>query len=94
MNIIFVYEFKITILLFVYIYAGLFHRAIAQSGSAYNPWAMTHNATRQGHPQLAKRLGCLQNNVDDVIKCLRNVEAQHFAKISFEMIFRSIRVNK
>ncbi|KAF4526362.1 hypothetical protein B566_EDAN014100, partial [Ephemera danica] len=50
---------------------GLFHRAILQSGSAYNPWALTRHAPRHAN-ELARALGC---SSQDPLKCLQTADA-------------------
>lgn len=52
-------------------YKGLFHRAIAQSGSALCHWANTENVVKKTK-SLAEYLGCPTYYSKDTIKCLRS----------------------
>ncbi|XP_068084601.1 esterase B1 isoform X2 [Anabrus simplex] len=54
---------------------GLFHKAIAQSGSSLNPWAMT-TSLRSRAFQLGEVLGCKTTNPNELINFLRNVTAK------------------
>nr|AGC24393.1 carboxylesterase [Locusta migratoria] len=54
---------------------GLFHRAIAESGAALNPWAFARN-TRDRAYRLAQSLGYYgSNNTSEIVQFLLNVDA-------------------
>ncbi|XP_046452283.1 venom carboxylesterase-6-like [Daphnia pulex] len=57
---------------------GLFHRAIAQSGSALNPWSIEKSVGEYSR-LLAKDLDCLSSNSSEVLSCLRNKPARELA---------------
>ncbi|XP_003247261.1 esterase E4 isoform X1 [Acyrthosiphon pisum] len=50
---------------------GLFHRGIAESGSAFCAWALAEN-TIQKTKELAESLGCPTYYSKDTVKCLRS----------------------
>lgn len=54
---------------------GLFHKAIAQSGSVLNPWAMVKN-TRERAFNLGQHLGFYSNNTEELISHLRRASPQ------------------
>ncbi|KAK3849905.1 hypothetical protein Pcinc_043356 [Petrolisthes cinctipes] len=58
---------------------GLFHRAILQSGTTLNPWALRHDH-KQSAISVGKKLGCLGADDDDVegealLECLQEIPA-------------------
>jgi carboxylesterase type B len=56
--------------------AGLFHRAISQSGNALAQWALSPNGTtRYQAEKLAALLGCPTEPSNDLISCLRKKDA-------------------
>nr|AFL37259.1 esterase [Lygus lineolaris] len=55
---------------------GLFQKAIANSGSALNPWAMSRTARKTGLA-LAQAIGCPTNDTTVTLKCLRERPAGH-----------------
>ena len=61
---------------------GLFHRAIAESGSFAGPWSFNtrvdvHNYTNQ----FARQAGCLQNDSASIVNCLQTKSAQQIKTI-------------
>ncbi|CAB3388463.1 Hypothetical predicted protein [Cloeon dipterum] len=56
---------------------GLFHKAIAQSGSAFNDWAYLPEAERVTM-QAAQNLGCRNKNKTKIAICLKTVDAAKF----------------
>lgn len=56
---------------------GLFHKAIAQSGSVLSPWAFQPNP-RSIAEGLASRLGITFSSTEDLVNQLRNVPARDF----------------
>ncbi|XP_055527970.1 juvenile hormone esterase isoform X2 [Wyeomyia smithii] len=54
---------------------GLFHRAIAQSGTALNPWAISRTPKERGF-LLGQQLGCHTNSTDELLSCLRKASPQ------------------
>jgi carboxylesterase type B len=56
---------------------GLFHRAIAQSGSALNPWAYDDPQTaRRKAFRFAETLGCKTADSNEMLEFLMKVPAQ------------------
>nr|CAH0100418.1 unnamed protein product [Daphnia galeata] len=58
---------------------GLFHRAISQSGTALNHWAMKKNVGSYAK-QLAKYLNCPQSNSNELLACLRKKPADQLVR--------------
>lgn len=50
-----------------------------QSGCAFNPWALNENH-RVAAFKLAKNLGCLSSDPNEIVKYLRNVSAIDLVK--------------
>ncbi|XP_026480275.1 esterase FE4-like [Ctenocephalides felis] len=50
---------------------GLFHKAISQSGSAFNPWALQHDNNKENAFRLCKLLGHPVDNETEALKILR-----------------------
>lgn len=60
---------------------GLFHRAIAQSGSALNPWAYEDPQTaRRKAFRFAEVLGCKTNDSYEMLEFLMTVPAQRLVE--------------
>lgn len=56
---------------------GLFHRAISQSGTFYNPWTLTSPGTaRKKAMMVGEHLGCNFEDSKELIKCLQTKSAQ------------------
>ncbi|XP_065344086.1 esterase FE4-like [Cloeon dipterum] len=70
---------------------GLFHRAILQSGTAFNPWASVIEAKRIGWDSVRK-LGCNDDDFDEVADCLRNLDASKLVDEGAAMKERERRV--
>nr|CAD7604997.1 unnamed protein product [Timema genevievae] len=64
---------------------GLFHRAIAQSGSALNPWAFTRSSRDQAF-KLGELLGCATDNGRELVSFLRSVPANSIIKAQNDVI--------
>ena len=56
-------------------WTGLFHRAIAQSGTSLCPWASSEAVAKHSF-YLAKKLGCLQKKSDAQLECVRTKKAE------------------
>lgn len=54
---------------------GLFQRVIGESGTALGDWAVTENGQAYGKA-LAKMVNCTSEDLDDVSKCLLEVNAE------------------
>ncbi|XP_058467327.1 juvenile hormone esterase [Malaya genurostris] len=54
---------------------GLFHRAIAQSGTALNPWAVAKSPKKRAF-RLGEQLGCYTNSTDELLRVLRKASPQ------------------
>ena len=58
-------------------FLGLFHRAIAQSGSAVNPWAYDDPITaRDKSLKLGSILGCESCDPNEVLEYLKSLRAE------------------
>nr|CAD7392581.1 unnamed protein product [Timema cristinae] len=54
---------------------GLFHRAIAQSGSVLNPWAFIESSRTRAF-RLGELLGCKTDDAEELVRFLRSVPAK------------------
>ncbi|KAK0094083.1 hypothetical protein PV326_011852 [Microctonus aethiopoides] len=55
---------------------SLFHRYIAQSGSALCPWAFSYSKVYKNYAfELGKKFNCSTNSSEDLIDCLRKIDA-------------------
>ncbi|XP_065344089.1 esterase FE4-like [Cloeon dipterum] len=70
---------------------GLFHRAIIQSGSVFNPWASLPDAERVSL-ESSKNVGCDQEDLSDLADCLRKVEIRKFGEEGIAMKSRERRI--
>lgn len=61
------------------IFTGLFHKAIAQSGVAINPWAILTKEPSKYAYDLAAKLGKESTDPKTVLEFLRTVDAQKLA---------------
>ena len=60
--------------------AGLFSQAIGSSGSAIASWAFESQASSEASSRnIAARVGCEDKNPDDLVNCLRQVDAAEIA---------------
>lgn len=64
--------------------AGLFHRAISQSGNVLNAWLYSRYPKEQSQ-NLANRLGCPVEPSDEMVKCLKMVDAKDIVETHREM---------
>jgi carboxylesterase type B len=61
--------------------SGLFHRAIAQSGSALNPWAYDNPQTaRKKALRFAETLECKTTDSNEMLEFLMKVPAQRLVE--------------
>jgi len=67
------------------IISGLFHRAIAQSGSCLNSWAFTNSSKRMAF-RLGEKLGIKTENTQELLNHLRSVDAKALTKASHEVL--------
>ncbi|XP_044728161.1 juvenile hormone esterase-like [Chrysoperla carnea] len=63
---------------------GLFHRAIAQSGSGANTWV--YSASNYTH--LAEALNCSSNNLDEIVNCINGTSTKEL--VNAGIILKSI----
>lgn len=56
---------------------GLFHRAIAASGSAIGNWPIEKNQLKLAEKQ-ARLLNCPESNSTEILKCLKDKPAEEF----------------
>lgn len=62
-------------------FLGLFQKAIMQSGSVFNTWALNLKHKEEAF-KLAKKLGCQEDNPTEILKYLKNVSAVDLLKAS------------
>lgn len=60
-------------------FLGLFHAAIAQSGSAVCPWAVKPNPLAIAQ-KIGASLNCPIETTSELIECLRNADADDLAR--------------
>lgn len=63
---------------------GLFHKAIAQSGSILNPWAVIPNPKDQAF-KLGRALGFKGDNSNDLVEFLRDAPAQKLIEAGLKL---------
>jgi len=67
---------------------GLFDRAIIQSGSLTNPWALQQFDVEQYSKLLAEDLGCLLESSREMVDCLKKKDAKElFQFIHDRMVY-------
>lgn len=59
---------------------GLFHKAIAISGSALNPWALSQDALKISQ-NFARKLGCPLQDKHKLLKCLQTAPGEKMVKL-------------
>jgi carboxylesterase type B len=64
---------------------GLFHRAIAQSGSCLNSWAFT-NSSKSMAFRLGEKLGIKTEDSQELLNHLRSVGTMDLTKASHEVL--------
>ncbi|KAL9693981.1 hypothetical protein quinque_013266 [Culex quinquefasciatus] len=64
---------------------GLFHKAIAQSGSALNPWAMATNPKERAF-RLGALMGCYTNDTEELLYYLRRASPQKIVDLASRTI--------
>ena len=67
------------------IISGLFHRAIAQSGSCLNSWSFTNSSKRMAF-RLGEKLGIKTDNPQELLNRLRSVETRGLTRASHEVL--------
>lgn len=65
-------------------YLGLFSKAIVQSGSPLNHWALYPDPKKQSQ-RFAVKFGCPVNNSKEMIACLKKVDGEEFVNAHREM---------
>jgi len=63
---------------------GLFHRAISQSGCVLNSWLYARYPKQQAQ-SLAKKVNCPTQSSQEMVKCLKNVNAKDIVSTHREM---------
>ena len=66
-------------MLFCFLSAGLFHRAIIQSGSALSSWAVNYQPVKYTRT-LAERVGCNVLDTVDMVACLQRKTAKELVE--------------
>ncbi len=67
-----------------YYITGLFHRAISQSGTSLNSWAIK-KSVGQYTRKLANYLNCPQSNSNELLACLREKPARQVVQFQKEI---------
>lgn len=75
-----------------WLYVGLFHRAIAQSGSTRCPWAHTKSIGAYTRI-LAEDVNCPTTNSKELLKCLRSKDVKEFLDSKKKMGMIVVRTN-
>lgn len=75
-----------------WLYIGLFHRAIAQSGSTRCPWAHTKSIGAYTRI-LAEDVNCPTTNSKELLKCLRSKDVKEFLDSKKKMGMIAVRTN-
>lgn len=65
---------------------GLFHKAIAQSGSIFNPWAMASSSLRKRAFKLGEVLGCSTSDSEELVKFLKTISPKELVEGSAKTI--------
>ncbi|CAL8090407.1 unnamed protein product [Orchesella dallaii] len=63
---------------------GLFHKGISQSGSVLNTWLYSRYPKEQAK-SLAERVNCPTATSDEMVKCLKHVDARDIVRTHIEM---------
>jgi len=72
---------------------GLFHRAIAQSGSALCPWAAEDPAVARTKAfRLGKALGCNTSDSKELVEFLMTVPAQQLTEATDKALTKNVSV--
>jgi carboxylesterase type B len=73
---------------------GLFHRAIAQSGSAFCPWAAEDPAIARSKAfRLGEALGCKTSDSKELVEFLMKVPAQQLTEGIEKTLMEEVSVN-
>lgn len=75
-----------------YIITGLFHRAIAESGSALCPWAIVDTPLKYAQ-DLAALFQCPTENTTELVNCLRQQDAGQIQMETAQVMVRTQRVS-
>ncbi|KAK7873002.1 hypothetical protein R5R35_000302 [Gryllus longicercus] len=70
---------------------GLFHKAIAQSGSVFNPWGMTSSSLRTRAFKLGELLGCKTSDASELVNFLKKVSPKDLVEGSAKTISKEER---
>lgn len=69
--------------------AGLFHRAIAESGSSICPWAMIDDPLFYAQA-LAEKMGCPTNDTTELVECLREQDPEEVYKKGLDVTVENL----
>lgn len=64
---------------------GLFHRAIAQSGSTRCPWSLQYDVGEYTN-QIAEQLKCPTSSSQELVNCLRGKDAREIVETRLEYV--------
>lgn len=69
----------------------MFYKAISQSGTAISPftqsWSPKEAAIRYG-----EKLGCVTNDTQEMVKCMKQIDANTFVELHKETIVRVLTI--
>jgi carboxylesterase type B len=70
------------------IHAGLFSKAILQSGVAISIWSTFKEPVKQAK-RFALKFGCPTDNTSEMVNCMKRVETEEFVKAHEETLVRN-----
>jgi len=79
MRTIFHYDYTIVYFILINQQTGLFHRAISQSGTIFNQWALREYPVKQAY-RFGNRLNCSTTSVEDLTLCLMLIDPARIAE--------------
>lgn len=72
------------------IFTDLFHKAIQESGSALNPWAMIKPEVLKGKSAVvAEMLGCASTESAALLECLQSLPAETLVNTTHKLLVSS-----
>lgn len=73
---------------------GLFHKAIMQSGVAFNPWAIISEKPSKYGFQLAAKLGETSTDPETVVEFLRTIDAKKLVDLETKLLTPKVSLAK
>jgi len=68
-----------------FVFSGLFHNVISESGSGLHFWAVNQDPRKQAL-RFLKQLGCPADNKTEMVRCLKSANAYDIAEIHREVL--------